>query len=159
MDDELLHYNLGVAHYKMGQMPDAIKSWEKILPKIGEEPNLCFNLANAYALSGRLRRALHFYQRAIDGYKSMVHKAMRTENEEKEKYAYSLLAKAYNNLATVFEKEKHWQKASNLYAKALQCSSIAGELSPLSYKNINRLCLKAKGKPHFYKDVMKKMRG
>lgn len=153
-EDDELFYNLGVAFYKEGNFQEAIGVWERLIEK-HKKPNLYFGLANAYALLGELKKASYFYEQAIDGYKKMVLEAMKAASPEKEKYAYALLAKAYNNLATLFEKERNLQKASTLYTKALQCSSIAKEENPFSYLNIERLCLRGKEEAKFYNEVQK----
>ena len=69
-DDEWLHYNLGLAFLDGGRFPEARKSFERALelrPNLHEAgPDVCLNLARAYARVREPDKAAQFARKALD---------------------------------------------------------------------------------------------
>lgn len=66
LDTPLLHYNLGVVHYKLGDYELAIPRFEQALTSTALVPLASFNLGLAHRAAGHLEEARDWFQRTID---------------------------------------------------------------------------------------------
>lgn len=66
LDSPLLHYNLGVVHYKLGEYELAIPRLEQALTSTALVPLASYNLGLVHRAAGRHSEAREWFQRTID---------------------------------------------------------------------------------------------
>lgn len=134
-----LHYNLGRVHYLNRQYSKARDQWLNLYDEFTVSPELMLGLGNVFYKLGNYDTAQMQFMKLASIYEYEADKIRQAMPENREHHKiFSTLARAYNNLGAVYQKQGQLDQSAIAYWNAVEYSRKIEEESEFARVNLGK---------------------